>query len=275
MTRGLAVTLTSLIALQTGCGQFTPEQQASAQRTFMPQPVSKAEIAAAAAKRVIFAHQSVGKDILDGARALAADAGVPLSVVESREAPAATSGIFHFQVGINGAPLGKLEDYRKTLSREELAGVDVALLKLCYIDFDASTDAAQLAAAYVHTIEDLQQRHPRTVFAAVTAPLTTIQTGPKAWIKGLLGRTPDGYVENASRDQFNAILRQRFDRSHLFDIASIEANGGRPAALFEYEGRQLSALDPGLTWDGGHLNDTGKRAVGSAFVRFLANSKAN
>jgi hypothetical protein len=275
MSRGLALALTGLIALQAGCGQFTPEQQTSEQRTFMPEPVSKAEIAAAAATRVIFAHQSIGKDILDGARALAADAGVPLTVVETREAPAATSGIFHFEVGSNGAPLGKLEDYRKTLSLAPLTGVDVALLKLCYIDFDASTDAAQVAAAYVHTIEDLQQRHPRTLFAAVTAPLTTIQTGPKAWVKGLLGRTPAGYVENAGRDRFNAILRQRFDRSHLFDVASIEANGGRAAALFEYEGRQLSALDPGLTWDGGHLNDAGKRAVGSAFVRFLANSRAN
>ena len=266
--------MTGLIALQAGCGQFTPEQQASAQGTYMTEPVSKADIAAAAAKRVIFAHQSVGKDILDGARALAAEAGVPLTVVETREAPAATSGIFHFNVGSNGVPLGKLEDYRKTMSQAQLAGVDVALLKLCYIDFDTSTDAAQLAAAYERTIEDLQQRHPRTVFAAVTAPLTTIQTGPKAWVKHLLGRTPAGYGENAARDRFNAILRRRFDRAHLFDIASIEANGGRGAARFEYEGHQLGALDPGLTSDGGHLNDAGKRAVGSAFVRFLANAKA-
>jgi hypothetical protein len=34
-------------------------------------------------------------------------------------------------------------------------------------------------------------------------------------------------------------------------------------------------LDPGLTYDGGHLNDTGKRVVGSAFVKFLANSKTS
>jgi hypothetical protein len=153
-------------------------------------PVSKAEIAAAASKRVIFAHQSVGNDILDGVRTLATDAGVPLNVVESREAPSDTTGIFHFKVGTNGVPLGKLEEFRNTLSQEQLANVDVAVVKLCYIDFNSNADAAQIATAYVQTIDELQQRHPQTVFAAMTAPLTTIQTGPKAWTPSATNSMP-------------------------------------------------------------------------------------
>lgn len=270
-TLALALVLTGP-GMLAGCNRSSPEQESS---TPMIAPVSKDEIATAAGKRVIFAHQSVGNDILDGARALAADAGVPLNVIESREVPSDANGIFHFKVGTNGVPLGKLEEFRNTLSEAQLADVDVAVVKLCYIDFDRSTDAAQLATTYVQTIDELQQRHPQTVFAAMTAPLTTIQTGPKAWIKRLLGKTPAGYVENAKREQFNAVLRQRFDESRLFDVARVEARGGREAATFDYEGRQLDALDPGLTSDGGHLNDEGKRVVGSAFVKFLANSKAS
>jgi hypothetical protein len=269
-TLALALILTGQATLQAGCNRSPQEQKLN---TPMIAPVSKAEIAAAASKRVIFAHQSVGNDILDGARTLAADAGVPLNVVESREAPSDANGIFHFKVGTNGVPLGKIEEFRNTLSQAQLADVDVALVKLCYIDFNRSTDAAQLATAYVQAIDELQQRHPRTLFAAMTAPLTTIQTGPKAWVKRLLGKTPAGYVENAKREQFNAVLRQRFDESHLFDVARIEARGGQEAARFEYEGRQLDALDPGLSSDGGHLNDAGKRVVGSAFVKFLGNSQ--
>lgn len=270
-TLALVLLWTGQATLLAGCNRSPQEQEPI---TPMIAPVSKAEIAAAAGKRVIFAHQSVGNDILDGARALATDAGVPLNVVESREPPSDANGIFHFKVGTNGVPLGKIEEFRNTLS-QQLADVDVAVVKLCYIDFNRSTDAAQIATAYVQTIDELQQRHPQTVFAAMTAPLTTIQTGPKAWIKRLLGKAPAGYVENAKREQFNAVLRQRFDESRLFDVARIEARSGQAAATFEYEGRQLDALDPGLTSDGGHLNDAGKRVVGSAFVKFLANSKTS
>lgn len=266
----LALILTGQATLLAGCNRSAQEPKPNAP---MIAPVSKAEIAAAAGKRVVFAHQSVGDNILDGVRVLAADASVPLNVVESREVPSDANGIFHFKVGTNGVPLGKIEEFRNMLSQPQFADVDIAAMKLCFIDFNRTTDAGQLAAAYVQTIDELQQLHPQTVFAAMTAPLTTIQTGPKAWIKRLLGKAPAGYVENARREQFNAVLRQRFDESHLFDVARIEARGGREAATFEYEGRQFDALDPGLTSDGGHLNDAGKRVVASAFVRFLANSK--
>ena len=139
----------------------------------------------------------------------------------------------------------------------------------------ADTDAKQIASAYVQAVEDLQKRHPQTAFVAVTTPLTTIQTGPKAWVKRALGKTPAGYVENARRDEFNAVLRQKFAANRLFDVARLEAQGGAQPVLFDYEGRTLEALDPALTSDGGHLNDAGKRVVGSAFVKFLANLDAS
>lgn len=225
--------------------------------------------------RVVFAHQSVGNDILDGVRTLASEAGVDLNIVENRDAGALEKGIAHFRVGRNGDPRGKLEEYRRTLSNLAKSNVDVALVKLCYVDVTAATDATQLAERYTATIKELQGRHSHTKFVATTVPLTTVQRGPKAWIKQLLGRTPAGYIENAKREEFNDVLRQRFEPSSLLDIAHIEAHGdGRPT-VFTYEGRTVNALNPRFTSDGGHLNDTGKRIVGAAFVRFLAGASAN
>jgi hypothetical protein len=225
--------------------------------------------------RVVFAHQSVGNDILDGVRTLASEAGVNLNIVESRDAGALEKGFSHFKIGRNGDPTGKLEEYRRALSNLGQTDVDVALVKLCYVDVTAATDATQLAERYTETIKELQGRHSHTKFVATTVPLTTVQRGPKAWIKQRLGRTPAGYIENAKREEFNDVLRQRFEPSSLLDIAHIEAHSGGRPTVFTYEGRTINALNPRLTSDGGHLNNTGKRVVGAAFVKFLADARAN
>ena len=133
----------------------------------------------------------------------------------------------------------------------------------------------QIATAYVQTLENLQSRNPQTRFVAVTTPLTTIQTGPKSWVKRLLGKTPAGYIENAKREEFNAVLRRKFGTDRLFDVAKLESQGGAVPVVFDYEGRHFDALDPALSSDGGHLNDAGKRVVGSGFLKFLATLPAS
>jgi len=269
-----AIAVLAQVLLLGACGDTSETAQQEIDRTMLA-PATKTEITAAAAKRVLFAHQSVGGDILDGANAIAADAGVSLNFVEARNAVATGGGIYHFKVGTNGNPLGKLEDYQALLAQTPPASFDVAMIKLCYIDFNRGTDARRIASAYVQAVEDLQSRHPQTRFVAVTTPLTTIQSGPKAWMKRLLGKTPAGYVENARREEFNAVLRGKFGTDRLFDVAKLESQGGAVPVVFDYEGRHFDALDPALSSDGGHLNDAGKRVVGSAFVKFLATLPAS
>jgi hypothetical protein len=210
-----------------------------------------------AARRIVFGHQSVGRNILDGVTTLAAGAGIDLPITETRDgAPA--PGIAHFGVGANGDPLGKIRDFAAVMDGPAAAGADIALMKLCYIDFSDSADPAAVAAAYGDTLAHLQQRHPATVFVAVTTPLTTVQSGPKALVKKMLGRAPAGQVENTRREAFNAVLRARFGaEGRLFDLAALESGGG-------------ASLNPALTYDGGHLNETGARLVAERFVAFLA-----
>lgn len=121
---------------------------------------------------------------------------------------------------------------------------------------------------YIATLDRLSQQFPKVIFVAIAAPLTVAQSGPKAWIKRLLGRTPSGYSDNARRLEFNNLLRAHYgQRGHLFDLASIEAIG---AGNIEYEGKPIEVLNPAFTYDDGHLNARAERIVAARLIKFLA-----
>jgi hypothetical protein len=221
--------------------------------------------------RVVFGHQSVGGNILDGIRQAAAAQQVPLVLTESRT-PLATAGIQHFKVGHNEQPEGKLTDFRSVLAANFAEGVphpDAALLKLCYIDFGQSVDPKQLAQHYIATVDDLAREHPETVFVPMTSPLTTVQTGPKAWLKKVLGKDPGGYAANARRQVFNDTLRAHYQSGGaLFDIAALES--GRGQSHVDSGDARIEVLNPLLTYDDGHLNNEGQQLVGGALITHLA-----
>ena len=256
--------LMSVVALVLlGCGETNHEDKAMTSAA----QISAAEWQALAKKRVVFGHQSVGQNILDGVKALATQANVNLPIIKSRT-PVTSSGIVHFFVGQNEDPSSKLKDFASTLESGVAQGADIALVKFCYLDFNGNSDAKQIADQYNATLDHLSQQFPNTTFIAVTAPLTVAQTGPKAWIKRLLGRMPSGYADNARRQEFNNLLRARYDQQgRLFDLAKIEAKG---AGAYEYQGRPIEVLNPALTYDDGHLNAQGEQVVASHLIKFLA-----
>lgn len=232
------------------------------------QTISKAEIEAAAGKRVVFGHQSVGWNILNGAREVAREQGVVLNMVETRKPPADGAGIFHFGVGANGDPQSKINDYVGVVGAAGFPNADVALVKLCYVDMNAGSDGAALAKSYGDAVEKLQKEHPATRFVAVTSPLTTAPSGPKAWIKGMMGRNT-GEKENEVRQAFNEQLRKRFGPDRLFDIARIESMAENAKG-----DAKTPALRGDLTDDGGHLNDKGQKLAGAAFLKLIAGTAA-
>jgi len=218
-------------------------------------------------RHVVFGHQSVGNNILSGVRTLAGQAGVNLPVTESRISGTG-HGITHFKIGRNTDPLSKIKDFAAAMEGGAAPGADIALIKLCYIDFDGRTDVKSVADEYSSSLDRLSRQFPGITFVAVTTPLTTIQGGPKAWVKQLLRRAPSGYAENAQRQEFNDYLRARYVRQgRLFDLARIEA-GGAPGCQFQ--GRPGEMLNPALTYDGGHLNSQGEQVVAAKFLKFIA-----
>ncbi|MFO1406384.1 MAG: hypothetical protein U1F08_02490 [Steroidobacteraceae bacterium] len=225
--------------------------------------------------RVVFGHQSVGGNILEGVSTLAKRDGRTYGVVEARTPPSAP-GITHFKIGTNGDPSSKIRDFAAALDSGVVQGADVALMKLCYIDFDSSVDPVAIAREYADALDGLAARHPTTKFVAVTAPLTTVQTGPKAWVKRLLGRQPGGYAENARRASFNKALRERYASSgRLFDLARYESTAGGHDVAVIVDGATIEALDPSLSDDGGHLNAAGQQLIARQFLEFLAATGRN
>ncbi|MGE6759375.1 hypothetical protein ACQKGO_15240 [Corallococcus interemptor] len=224
-------------------------------------------------RRVFFGHQSVGGNILDGVRGLSPSAKAP-AIVEVKDASTAIARgtLAHAFVGQNEQPETKIAHFEQLLDGGVAKQVDVALMKFCYIDFTSSTDAKALFEKYRTTLAGLKSRHPGVTFVHVTAPLTTVQRGAKAWFNELRGRPVFGVGENVSREAFNALMRQTYGgKEPLFDLAALEssqADGARET--YEVNGRAYPAMVPDYSDDGGHLNAAGQARVASALIAFLA-----
>jgi hypothetical protein len=232
----------------------------------------KVDLERVARLRVFFGHQSVGNNLLDGVQKLARSENVLLRLQEMPSATGVPAGVLaHAHIAENGKPLLKMQSFSQAMSTPP-TGVDVALMKLCYVDFNADTDAKVLFARYRETMDALKAKHPGTVFVHVTTPLTIAQTGPKAFFKRLIGRAPYGSVENVRREEYNALLRQTYQgREPLFDLARIESRDPRgEAVMVEWQGKVVPAMAPALTDDGGHLNEAGKLLAGRELLAVLA-----
>jgi hypothetical protein len=225
-------------------------------------------------KTIFFGHQSVGYNIIDGVKkVLNEDGRISIDIKESRNSKNFSHPIFsHFRVGMNTKPESKITSFENALNSGIGDLIDIAFLKFCYIDFDSSTDVHALFSLYQKTIASLQEKYANIVFIHVTAPLTTIQKGPKAWVKKILRRAPYGVQENLVKQQYNELLRNTYSENELiFDIAEIEStlpNGSRIAK--EFKGKIYYTLNPNLTNDGGHLNETGSALVASHLLKLLS-----
>lgn len=234
-------------------------------------PQLRAELETAARRTVLFGHQSVGSDVLDGLRDLTAQEGVPLRILEVQSAQGLAPGTCaHVLVAENGDPLRKLRSFERALG-EGPAPVDVALVKFCFVDLLAGGDPRGLFERYQAELRALSARHPRTTFLRATVPLTSIPTGPKAFVKRLLGRDRNR-EDNARREEFNDLVRAAWQGPEpLFDLARLEStrpDGGLETC--EVGGRQVPVLVPAYTHDGGHLNELGRRRVARELVRLIA-----
>ena len=264
----LLATVTMLVL--PGCDQTKHEETSMEIAT----PISMPEWQALEQKRVVFGHQSVGENLLNGIARLAARDDVKIDIHEQQTAPT-ENGISHFFIGRNGDPISKIEDFAAAIDAGAAQGADVALMKLCYADFDAATDAGQLAHNYIANLESLAQRHPDISFVAVTVPLRAVQTGPKAWIKRLMGKLPSGYLDNVKRAEFNTLLRERYLMAgSLFDLARAETESSGKYCMASVNGQAVEALCPELTHDGGHLNERGQELAAGAFVSFISSLDA-
>lgn len=229
------------------------------------------------AARILFGHQSVGADILDGVAELADQLHVaPLRKIAGTGAGVATPAagfLADLRIGRNGDPSSKFEAFRAAADGAA-ASYDVVMMKLCYVDFDAASDSAQVFDGYRRLIAAVRAEPASPVVLHITTPLQTMTPGWKVLVQTLRRRPADvRRVANLRRAEYNALLRRTFAGEPLFDLAALESGVRADAPLATAPD---SAAPPALmnryTHDGGHLNAEGRRAAACGFIRALADA---
>lgn len=260
-------------ALISGCGN--PD---------MPKPtvqvpvISEAQLRTLATQRIYFGHQSVGFDIVAGVDEVLAELGAHgVRVVELHAAAGMSAPAFtHASIGENEKPLSKIAAFGDVVGNELGGALDIAFFKFCYVDIKPQTDVETLFRNYRDAMRELQQRYPDVRLLHLTAPLTVIQSGPKAWIKGIIGRPDLHALANLQRARYNELVRAEYAAQEVFDLAAVEStweNGHR--RTFVVDGRTYDALVEDYTHDGRHLNQRGRRWVAQNLLAFLGNLEAD
>lgn len=228
-----------------------------------------------AEKKLYFGHQSVGLNILDGIRDLMTENSlIKLNIVETLDPADFDAPLFaHSTIGKNMYPQSKIDAFADVLENGIGERADVAFFKFCYLDFHSNTHVDEVFEQYKDTISYLQEKFPEVTWVHSTVPLTSQQTGPKAWVKKLLGKPLRGYEYNIKRNRFNALIRAEYEgKDPIFDLAKIEStlpDGKRES--FTRDGGTYYSLIQDYTDDGSHLNEIGRRVVAEKFLIFLAN----
>lgn len=242
--------------------------------------VSEAHWEALRARRIYFAHQSVGSNMMRGlAEILRARPAIALSTRRlsnsAEKAPSDTDAVFaepglvHGPAGPNGDPRAKFEAFERFVTGPRGEEIDIAFVKLCYADLDASTNVQGLIERYTAMVERIKRARPTVRVLHVTVPLKAADQGAKGAVKRLVGNGTG--PANAVRGRYNDLLRARFPASQIIDIAAVESRSldGSPATS-TVAGVAWPALAAEYTNDGGHLNEVGQVVVARALLLKLA-----
>lgn len=227
-------------------------------------------VSALSDKVILFGHQSVGQNIVDGLSSIKnLNNDVFVRKIEAGN-PLNKGGINHMYLGNNEDPVGKIEGFVKLINQYSGNTPDIALFKFCYLDINERTDIDRLFSLYEKTIEDLEKKFPEMAIVHTTVPLRQVQTGPKAWIKRIIGKPVTGLSDNVAREKFNTAMRRAYGQRLLYDIALHEStypDGGRES--FQRDGATYYVLVPLYTDDGDHLNKEGGEMLARQLVRVL------
>ena len=199
-----------------------------------------------------------------------------LNIVETNKlADIKSKGVFaHSQVGKNREPETKINEFNQLINSKLGQQLDIAMLKLCYIDVTGKTDTIKVFDEYNNTMAKIKQKHPKLNIIHFTVPLKTTKTTWKTKLKIILGKKEIGeYDSNIKRNKYNTMLVNKYSGIEpVFDIAKIEStflDGTR--STFQKDKKTYFSMAPEYTDDGGHLNKTGQKIVAEQLLLLLVN----
>lgn len=243
-----------------------------------PVTISAAEWQSLSRVKILFGHQSVGYNILEGVERIAAsDSNAQFRIVHLKDPKDIEgSALWEFEAGQNTAPESKIADFWKHLEAGGGDRADVAMLKFCYVDVSETTDIPKLFDIYKGMVDQAKNRYAKLKIAHITMPLVSRQTGFQYWLKNIakraIGRPVRAVELNLKRNEFNELLRRQYGQiDPIFDLEKIESTGPNGERIVEVSnGKSFKSLSPDYTEDGGHLNERGQLVVAGEFLHFLA-----
>jgi|SaaInlV_110m_DNA_1040235.scaffolds.fasta_scaffold00317_15 hypothetical protein len=224
-------------------------------------------------QKIFFAHQSVGSNIIKGINELSEEyPWLKFNFTQSDKIENFNTPFFsHTNIGENTKPDTKTAEFKQILESDLLEKIDIAALKFCYVDFNKDTDVLKVFSRYKHAVESIRDKNPETIIIHFTVPLTTLQTGIKAWIKNIIGKPLGGFQSNIVRNQYNDFLIKEFSgKDKIFDVAKYEStlpNGQR--SKYKDGDSTYYSLAYEYTDDGAHLNKKGRKYIAEKFLLFL------
>ena len=229
-----------------------------------------------AKKKIFWGHQSVGSNILKGMQELLTEhPEIPLKIAAVKDPYVLGTGVLsHDNVGMNGDPSSKIKDFVRMMDNGIGVQADYAFFKFCFIDFNGNSNVKKLFKEYKIAMRKIKEKYPQVKIMHATIPLVKVQSGPKAWLKKIIGRTLDGTIDNVKRHAFNEMIKAEYGgKDPIFDIAKYEStrpDGSRE--IHKLNGKEYFSLVPAYTSDGGHLNDLGSRFLAAKLFVLLAGS---
>lgn len=266
-TRSLLLATALTAAAPSGCAGHATDGPHDARTDPGPDPGTgpdlAAELATLAGVAIYFGHQSVGGQLMDAvATLLAGNAGPEPTLLAAPEASQIDPGDWaHAYIGQNQAPLTKLDAFRAALSGPIGGRVQIAFVKLCYVDAysTAAESPSGLFASYQGMVAAVQAERPGVRLVHVTMPLVTVAA-----------ESSDGWASNARREAYNDLLRRAYG-AQVFDLALLEATDPTGAVVVN-PASGARGMYAGWSSDGGHLNAAGAARIGRALVAHLSST---
>jgi len=254
-------------------GSIAMAQEKTVFKTIKDVPQQKWE--SLAQKKIFFAHQSVGFNIIDGIKDIMAEnPQISLNILDEAPNGELASGVFfHAKVGENRQPETKIAAFINVVDQQMQGDLDAAFLKFCYVDAKKDTDVVKLFEKYQKAVRNLQAKYPALKIIHFTMPLRTQPITWKAKLKMLVGKELWELADNIKRNEFNSLLLQEYQgKEPVFDIARFEATALDGSVTgFKYRGTEYLAMNPGFSNDGGHLNKLGSKVIAERLILFLVN----
>lgn len=263
-------------ALAAGLALYACNAREQTMPDFQADEALEGEMAKVAGYRIFFGHQSVGGNIVQGLDDLKRLSGAEdFTIVHYRPGDALPAAFFaETPVGANQHPQSKFDEFTRLVDSDLAGKIDIALVKICYVDIGPGSDADAEAVfrGYAKAVKTLEAEHPGLVIIPVTSPLLARAEGQgtldylKVKIKRLLGREDD----NEQRSAFSVRIRDAFRDRPIFDLSAVEStypDGSRET--YGKDGR-IEGLIPAYTSDGGHLNELGRKRAARELIRVLA-----